>query len=254
VTRDPTTRFTDRVEAYLRYRPSYPTELLDLLESVCGLGSPLPIADIGSGTGILTRLFLKRGHQVIGVEPNRAMRLAAERSLSEFESFTSVEGTAENTTLADDCVHSIVSAQAFHWFHRGNSRTEFGRILCPSGWVAIVWNDRRKSTTPFLRAFETLLLRHGTDYELVDHTRVSQQEMTEFFGPAGFSAARFDNHQVLDYEGLQGRLESSSYTPQAGTAAHGSMIEDLQRLFETHHSAGTVSLDYDTLVYYGQLS
>lgn len=254
MTPDPTTRFSDRVEAYLRYRPSYPSELPELLEVECGLGTSQPIADIGSGTGILTRLLLGRGHLVWGVEPNRAMRQAAEHSLARFERFTSVHGTAENTTLAEDRVNLIVSAQAFHWFHRDKCRREFRRILRPDGFVAILWNDRRKSTTPFLRAYESLLQRHGTDYELVDHTRIGQEELASFFGPDGFSAARFDNHQILDHKGLKGRIESSSYVPLTGSPGYLPMLDAITALFDDHHTDGTVSLDYDTLVYYGQLS
>ena len=254
MSRDPTTRFTGRVEAYLRYRPTYPPELFDFLETECSLGHRRPIADIGSGTGILTRPFLERGHQVWAVEPNKAMRSAAERELGRFARFQSVDATAEATSLASDSVHMIASGQAFHWFDLDECGTEFRRILHPNGWVAIIWNDRRKSTTPFLRAYEEVLLRHGTDYELVDHTRVSQEDLTGFFGPRGFSAARFDNHQVLDFDGLKGRLESSSYVPEKGSPGHLPMLESLQVLFDLHNTGGTVSIDYDTVVYYGHLS
>jgi SAM-dependent methyltransferase len=252
--RDPQQRFTDRVDAYVRFRPSYPPAVLDLLASECGLDSPRVVADIGSGTGILTRLLLEQGHTVHAVEPNLAMRQAAESSLAEFDSFHSVDGSAEKTTLADDSIHLVASAQAFHWFDRAESRTEFQRILRPGGRVAILWNDRRKSNTPFLRAYEELLLKHGIDYELVDHSRIGQQELTTFFGPWGFTAARFDNHQILDFEALQGRTESSSYMPRSGTPGHPSMLRAIEELFETHNEDGTVSLDYDTLVFYGRLS
>jgi len=253
VGQDPTTRFSDRVDAYVRYRPSYPHEIFELLEAQCGLDSPRSVADIGSGTGILTRLFLERGHAVHGVEPNRSMRIAAERLLAGFKGFTSVEGTAESTTLATDSVHLIATAQAFHWFDRVVARREFERLLKPDGWVAIVWNDRRKSSTPFLQAYEGLLLNHGTDYHEVDHTRVGHADLLAFFGPQGYQEAHFDNHQVLDFESLQGRLESSSYAPQVGTPGYQPMIEDLRHLFDTHNADGLVSLDYDTRVYYGQL-
>ena len=254
MSRDPKIRFTDRVDAYLRFRPSYPPEILDLLESECGLDTSRSVADIGSGTGILTRLFLERGHSVYGVEPNRAMRRAAELQLAGLDAFVSVDGTAEKTSLAPDSVHLIAAAQAFHWFDLEKASNEFRRILLPEGWVAILWNDRRKSSTPFLQAYEALLLKHGTDYDLVDHTRVSQEELATFFGPRGFASASFDNHQVLDFEALQGRLASSSYVPLTGTSGHQPMIEDLRSLFATHQTGGTVSIEYDTRIYFGQLS
>ena len=73
--RDPTERFSDRVDDYLRYRPSYPGELIDLMRVEMGLRPDHTVADIGSGTGILSALLLAHGNTVIGVEPNRAMRI-----------------------------------------------------------------------------------------------------------------------------------------------------------------------------------
>jgi len=254
VSRDPKSRFTERVDAYLRYRPSYPREVFDLLESECSLDTQRSVADIGSGTGILSRLFLERGHRVFAVEPNQAMRQAAEGLLAGFDAFVSVDGTAERTSLAPESVNLIASGQAFHWFDLAAAREEFNRILQPRGCVAILWNDRRKSSTPLLEAYDQLLLEHGTDYELVDHTRVSLDELAAFFGPRGFDSARFDNQQVLDLDGLQGRLESSSYVPRAGRPGHQPMIDNLHDLFATHQTGGTVSIDYDTHVFYGQLS
>lgn len=252
--RDSKGRFTDRVEAYQRYRPSYPPEVLDLLDSECGLDTPQTLADIGSGTGILTRLLLERGHSVFGVEPNHAMRTAAEGRLSRWANFTSVDGTAEQTSLGDGSVHLIASGQAFHWFDLARTRREFCRILQPGGWLAILWNDRRKTSTPFLAAYEDLMLQHGSDYELVDHTRVSDTDLSTFFGPRGFDTVSFDNCQILDFAGLQGRLESSSYVPRSGTPGHAPMIDELETLFEIHSTDGTVRIDYDTVVFYGHLT
>ncbi len=252
MSRDSRTRFGDRVEAYVRYRPTYPLEVLDLLTVECALGSPRNVADIGSGTGIFTRSLLERGHTVFAVEPNAPMRRAAERSLAGYDTFRSIDGTAEGTTLERDSVDLVTSAQAFHWFDLDRSREEFQRILRPGGWIAVLWNDRRKATTSFLRAYEELLLRHGTDYQLVDHTRVTQEELAEFFGPGGFTAVRFDNHQTLDLAGLRGRIESCSYVPLIGEPGYEPMIEEIRTIFQTHQVAGRVRLDYDALVYYGQ--
>ena len=149
---DPTQRFTSRVEHYVRYRPSYPRDLLDLLETRCGLSSASVVADVGSGTGILSELFLENGNRVIGIEPNKEMREAAERRLRRHPRFTSVAGTAEATTLDDASADFVAAGQAFHWFDPERARTEFSRILKPGGWVVLAWNLRRKEATPFLPA------------------------------------------------------------------------------------------------------
>jgi len=244
---DPTRRFSNRVDNYIRYRPSYPAAVLDPLRQR-GLTAEWVIADIGSGPGNLTRLFLDNGNPVYGVEPNTEMRQAGERLLQDYPAFTSVEGTAEATTLPDDSVDLVVAGQAFH---------EFERILKPPRLVALMWNERRLASTPFLAAYEQLLREYGTDYEQVQHRAVADAADTaalrEFFAPHGYELASFTNEQVFDFEGLRGRLLSSSYAPMAGQPGHDAMLEALRSLFDAHQAYGVVTLEYDTRVYDGRL-
>lgn len=135
---DHTRRFTGRVESYARHRPSYPWAVIELFERECGLASDSVVADVGSGTGILSTLFLENGNRVFGVEPNAEMRAAAERLLGDRSRFTSVAGTAEDTTLEAGSVDLVVAGQAFHWFDAGRARAEFARTLSPDGWVALI--------------------------------------------------------------------------------------------------------------------
>src|SRR3984893_1752381 len=93
-------RFSNRVGDYLRYRPGYPTEALAPLRSECDLRPGHVIADVGSGTGFLSELFLKNGNRVYGIEPNEAMRQAGEEYLASYDGFASINGSAEATTLA----------------------------------------------------------------------------------------------------------------------------------------------------------
>ncbi|GIV98424.1 MAG: hypothetical protein KatS3mg057_3081 [Herpetosiphonaceae bacterium] len=178
---DPTRRFSSRVENYITYRPSYPLEVLDVLRRECGLTESATIADIGSGTGILSALFLKNGNRVFGVEPNPTMRVAGERLLQSYERFTSIDGSAEATGLPDQSVDFATAGQAFHWFDREKARAEFARILKPQGWVVLIWNSRRLSGTPFLRAYEQLLRTYGTDYEQVQHRKIDDEMLGQFF-------------------------------------------------------------------------
>src|SRR6266481_5895551 len=161
---DPTQRFANRVENYLRYRPRYPREIVDLLKNECSLGPESVIADLGSGTGFLAEMFLANGNLVYGVEPNGEMREAGEGLLQDYPRFKSVNSLAEATGLAAQSVDFVTAGQAFHWFDRSKCRAEFKRILRPGGWVVLVWNDRRTDSTPFLRAYEQLLHTYATDY------------------------------------------------------------------------------------------
>lgn len=247
-----TLRFSDRVENYIRYRPGYPAQVLETLRAECGLTASSSVADIACGTGIFTRLLLENGNPVIGVEPNREMREAAERLLAGYPKFTSVAGSAEATMLAECSVDLATAAQAAHWFDLPKARKEFARILKPQGWAVLIWNERSTGTTPFLRAYEALLLNFATDYQQVRHEHTTDN-IGEFFAPAPFERRVFDMRQELDNEQLEGRLLSSSYAPMQGHPKYEAMLKELRRIFDAYEKAGRVSMDYLTRMYYGQL-
>jgi len=250
---DPTKRFSDRVEDYVRYRPRYPQAAIGLLAERCGLGARSVVADIGSGTGILSEMFLRLGCRVVGVEPNREMREAGERLLAATPGFESVDGRAEATTLPDACADLVAAGQAFHWFDRPRTRAEFARILRPGGWVALLWNKRRKTGTPLAEGYERLLLEHAVDYTSVDHENVTDEIIAEFFRPARVERRSFENHRTLDYETLEGYARSASYVPSRGQPGFEAMFAGLRGLFDGLAVAGAVVLEYDTLVYFGRL-
>jgi SAM-dependent methyltransferase len=249
---DPTKRFSSRVENYIKFRPGYPDAVMDLLIEECGLNQQSIIADIGSGTGILSEIFLKNGNRVFGVEPNAPMRRAGERLLERYANFTSIEGAAEATTLSEDSVDFVVAGQAFHWFDQKLAREEFSRILKTSGRIVLIWNERRVDSTPFLRAYEQMLLKFGTDYQEVRHERV-YQDVESFFGPREFKLTTFDNLQSFDFQGVKGRLLSSSYVPAPGHEDFEAMLEELRKIFDEHQKAGEVAFEHDTKVYFGRL-
>ena len=251
-TTDPTLRFSTRVENYVRYRPGYPAAVIDTLRSECGLEPSSTVADIACGTGIFTKMLLENGNPVIGVEPNREMREAAERLLESHHQFTSVAGTAEATSLPDASVDFATAAQAAHWFELRQARREFARILRPGGWAVLIWNERRTDSTPFLRSYEELLIRYGTDYERVRHEHTTDN-IGEFFAPDPFEQRVFDTAQRFDYAELEGRLLSSSYAPMQGHSNFEPMLKELRRVFEAFNSGGRVSMEYLTRMYYARI-
>jgi SAM-dependent methyltransferase len=250
---DSTKRFSNRVGNYVKYRPSYPQAVVELLATECGLTSEALIADIGSGTGLLAKLFLNNGNRVVGVEPNREMREAGERLLASAPGFTSVDSTAEATTLAAGSADFVTAGQAFHWFDRARARVEFARILKPHGWVALVWNERRTTKNAFLADYDQLLATYGNNYVQVKHTLIDSDIIDSFFAPSTWSVRKFDNLQTFDFEGLKGRLLSSSYSPEPTQPSYQPMLEALWELFTTYERTGQVAFEYDTLVYYGRL-
>jgi SAM-dependent methyltransferase len=250
---DPKRRFSNRVEDYIRYRPGYPPGVLDALRDECGLARESIVADIGSGTGLLARLFLENGNLVYGVEPNAEMREAGERLLREYARFRSVAGSAEATNLPDACADFVAAGQAFHWFEPNATRAEFRRVLKPGGWVVVIWNERKKDANAFQRDYERLLREFGTDYEQVAATYPTDERVEKFVGTGRYGKRMLPNEQVFDFDGLRGRLLSSSYAPAKDHPKHEPMLAELRRIFDAHEEAGRVWVEYNTRVYYGRL-
>lgn len=251
---DTVTRFSDRVEDYAKYRPGYPSGILDLMRDTLGLRSDHIIADLGSGTGIFSRLLLSNGNLVFGVEPNKEMREMGEALLKDFPRFRSVDGTAEHTTLLEHSVHFVTSAQAFHWFDPLKTRAECLRILQPHGRALFAWNERKSDGSPFLTDYEKLLQTLAADYTQVMRSHGKQDKaLTLFFGESGFEKSVFQNHQDFDFAGLQGRLLSSSYAPKEGHPKHQITMAGLRKIFEQHQQDGMVRFEYETTVYFGEI-
>lgn len=245
-------RFNNRVENYVRYRPDYPKEVIECLQDEIGLSSSSTIADVGSGTGISSKLFLDEGCFVFGVEPNKIMRDAADEFLSAYKSFKSIDGTAEDINLENESVGFVVAGQAFHWFDAEKAKEEFKRVLKPNGYVVLIWNERQLDTTPFLRDYEKLLLEYGTDYKEVRHDNYERIKIENFFD-RGFVKRTFPNAQHLDFDGLKGRMMSASYMPSESHTRFQDMIHELQNLFAGHQEDGKVKILYDTNIFYGQI-
>jgi SAM-dependent methyltransferase len=241
------------VDAYVRSRPSYPSGLLHFLAADLGLAPDHLIVDVGSGTGILSELFLARGNRVVAVEPNRAMREAAEAAFGDQALFESVAGSAEETTLPDRMADFVVAGQAFHWFDPEKAATELGRVLKPEGWAVILWNHRRATGTPFLEAYEAFLQEWGTDYADVNPRHSDPQALGTFFRNGRFRERSFPNIQELDAAGLRARIESSSYMPGGEDPRFALMSAAVNALFDRHESGGLVHLEYDTRVFWGRL-
>ena len=248
-----TQRFSSRVDTYVRFRPSYPNQIIEILGLECGLTRHSVIADIASGTGIFTCLLLEHGNRVHGVEPNAEMRAAGEEFLAKYPKFTSVNGTAEATTLPDKSVDLITCAQAARWFVREKAMPEFQRILRPGGYLVLIWNDRKMTGSRFSEEYERLVETYGTDYSEVQ--RLGRTiEGNEFFREFSCQKRVLPNHQRLSYEALEGRLLSSSYAPERGEPSCAPMLADLRRIFDKCQQRGSVRMEYDTNIYFGKLS
>lgn len=245
----PTTRFSSRVDNYVRYRPHYPAEVLQLLTEECGLNPDWIIADLGSGTGFSSELFLQNGNAVFGVEPNREMREAGEQLLKDELKFTSINGTAEATTLPDESIDLIIAGQAFHWFDVEATRVECQRIIKPGGRIALIWNERRVADDPLQAEYEAFLLKFGTDYENVGlKHKVDESSFDTFFG-GEWATRECPNEQILDWDSFKGRVLSASYIPESDQPNYVEMLNALRALFDAHEKSGEVAFRYSTRIF-----
>ncbi len=247
-----TTRFSNRVEDYVKYRPGYPAAIVDFLQKEYSLNTDKLIADIGAGTGISAALFLDAGYRVTAVEPNKEMRDKSIQLLAQHTGFTALDGAAENTGIATASIDAVIAGQAFHWFDAVKARKEFTRILKPGGLVALMWNER-KTTSVFEIQYDELIIKHARDYVQVDHRNIDTEHIAAFFNPQPLRLEIFPNKQVFNFEGLKGRLLSSSYMPALNEPGYEAMLTDLERLFTAHQSDGMITISYDTKVYTGRL-
>lgn len=248
-----TLRFSNRVANYVKYRPGYPDEALLFLQQQAGLSADSVIADVGSGTGIFTRLLLDKGYTVYAVEPNDAMRNSSVEQLSDYEKFHPVNGTAEKTKLDAHSADLVVCAQAFHWFDQHLTKTEFKRILKLKGQVALIWNNRQIEYDEFAIAYELLLQQQASDYNEVNHRNITDVDFTNFFKNGKYQLAKYSNIQVFDEDGLIGRAFSSSYIPPRDTEAGQAFLADLKALFQQYQTDGTINFVYQTEIYLGKV-
>ncbi len=249
---DPKKRFSSRVNNYIKYRPGYPPEIINFLKDKIEVNQSKIIADIGAGTGILTELLLKNKYFVYAVEPNAEMRQAAERMLNSYPNFKSINGSAENTGLETNSIDLVAAAQAFHWFEINKAKEEFKRIIKKGGSVVLLWNTRVNDASPFMSAYENFLLEHSIDYLKVSHTNIDESQLKNFF-TSGYNTKEFSNTQVFDFEGLKGRVMSSSYIPDENESDFESMLNALKGVFHKYNKSGFVEFVYKTEMYFGKL-
>jgi ubiquinone/menaquinone biosynthesis C-methylase UbiE len=242
-----TTRFSDRVDDYIKYRPGYPQKIIEVLTDEVGLTQHSIIADIGSGTGISTGLFISNGNKVYAVEPNKEMREPAELFYSENKNFICINGAAEQSNLKEHSINIIFCGTAFHWFNRNETKIEFNRILKPNGHIVLVWNVR-KEQDDFQKGYE-MILKSIPEYNEVMHRHGLDKEIIYFFSLRTIHKETVPNSQTLNLDGLKGRLKSSSYCPKEGIE-YENLMHEMDTLFHKFNKNGVIKFEYETIIYW----
>jgi SAM-dependent methyltransferase len=247
-------RYSDKTEDYAKYRPDFPVELIDFLYINSGASSTSVIADIGSGTGRFTRPLLEKGNFVYGIEQNNEMRIKAEKLLSPFSKFISIAGSAEKTGLMDKSLDLITVAQAFHWFNKEKTFSEFKRIIKDNGNIFIVWDDLVGDYNNFSKEFSNVLglfrnvqLKSGTN-------RYTRNEMIDgFFKDNKYITASFIHEVYQSFESIKGGALSASFTPKPGEENYKAFVLELEKVFDKFQHNGCVCTAFRSVCYLGRL-
>ena len=249
---DNTQRFSDRVENYQKFRPSYTDETIDYIFHNFGLSRDSVLADVGAGTGIFTEKLVTKCKLVYAIEPNQEMRTAADKRLSSYSSYKSINGTSDKTMIGNNSIDGITVAQAFHWFDIVKTKKEFKRILKKDAYVFLIWNNRI-ANTPFLSAYEDVLKNKLPEYKVVNHKNITDEIINTFINK-DYQKTIFPNTQTFTLDGVLGRLSSSSYTPKEDTKEYHIIKEEIINAFNQYSSGGFVEFNYNTEVYSGKIT
>lgn len=245
-----TTKFDGKGEIYAKARPRYAVALFDYIKNTLQIPERSVFADIGSGTGIFSEQLLHNGYRVCAVEPNADMRKKAEEKLSLYKDFVSVDGADSNTTIPNQSVDCITTAQAFHWFDVDAFKKECRRILKPYGKVIIVYNTRDESAE-CNRALADHLRKYCPDFQ--GFSKGMNDEKCRAFFDDQCDVFRADNSQTYDRQGYINRILSSSYSLCTGDEKFAEYIADINCLFDAFSHDGTLIVPMHTVAYIGTI-
>jgi ubiquinone/menaquinone biosynthesis C-methylase UbiE len=245
-------KFNGKSALYANYRPNYPNDLIEKMIKEYQLNENSTIADIGSGTGIMTQQLLSFDLNVYSVEPNTEMRIKAENSLHNNENFTSIEGTAEQTTLDTNSIDFIIVAQAFHWFDREKFREECQRILRAGGKVMIIANNRIEDS-PIIQEIISVYHKYCPEFCGFSNGLGDSNKVFDHFFPNSYKVYRMNNPLTYDKNGFIGRHMSASYAPNLSDKNYSLLVSEFSRIFDRYEEDGFITLPNETIGRCGEI-
>ncbi len=242
-------KFSGKAEVYQESRPRYPQALYQYFRKHFLMGEGAAVADIGSGTGILTKELLKMGCVVYGVEPNDDMRRTAEKQLASYDGYTSIAAAAEHTTLPDHSMDFVIAAQAFHWFNVAQFHKECYRILKPNAMVALVWNFRDE-TADIMLENKKICEKYCKDFHGFSGGIHNRLEKVDCFFDGDYQTICFQNPVYYTKEQFIKRNLSSSFSIGSGEDNFDDYCCELANLFDVFSQKETVCILYQTVCYF----
>ncbi|RPJ21675.1 MAG: class I SAM-dependent methyltransferase [Chloroflexi bacterium] len=240
--------FSSKAEKYARYRWEYASQAIQTIFDVAQITSQSSVADIGAGTGILTRHFIGKVQQIFAIEPNLEMRQLAVQALGSYSACHIIDGRAEATTLADGSVDLITVAQAIHWFEPQPTKTEFLRILKPGGWLAILRNDGTNAEIG-----KALGKVYPSETDTLPLMKGRGTPISFYYGGDSYLKQTFDFTVQQDWEKFLGALSSASYAPDEGSPLYASFERAAKQVFDGFSTDGLMVSPAVTELCLGQI-
>jgi SAM-dependent methyltransferase len=237
------TAFTGRAAAYVKNRVGYTREAIECVIARANLDGRQIVADLGAGTGLMTRPLLEHARIVYAVEPADDMRAAAEEALGSNPKFRSVAGTAEETGLAHESIDVIACGNAFHYFDPLRARNEADRILRADGRVVLLFHDWPEVPGGFTKSYLSFLQSVTPRHLVNTHSpEAHEQRVTGFFEGLDVARDAGEQQEQLSWDALSGRFLSSSFAPNTGDAHYEPAMRALRDLFDRQADRGAVTL------------
>lgn len=243
--------YSSKAAKYARYRWEYASRAVQTLYEVTGIGNSSTVADIGAGTGILTRHFVDKVKKVYAVEPDPEMRAWLLQVCGRSPSLRVIDGSAEATTLPTGSVDMISAAQALHWFNATKAQREFRRILKADGWLAVLWNQPISDSLS-ARVSSVFTAQHGWDVAK-STAKMARVPAESYFDREGLLSDEYPVSTRESWEHFFGGLCSDSHAPLESDPAYPGFAREVRSIFDDLAVMGTIEVTFVTHLLVGKL-
>jgi SAM-dependent methyltransferase len=212
-----------------------------MLQPVVGGERSIRVADVGAGTGKLTRAVIELGAEVVAIDPDPKMLAVLRENVHGVPTFV---GSAESLPVPDASLDAVLLGQAWHWVEPVGGSAEVGRALRSGGVLGLIWNIRDESVPWVARLTEIM---HGSHAEQM--LAEGDPPLAAPFGPA--ESRRWRWSRPMSRETLLAMARSRSYIITAAPEDRAQIEAGLVELFDDIGAIGdaVVELPYVTRAY-----
>ncbi|HLO27660.1 MAG TPA: class I SAM-dependent methyltransferase [Anaerolineales bacterium] len=243
--------YSTKAEKYAKYRWDYSLQAIEAIIQIAHVTEQTLAADIGAGTGMLTKHFAGRVRHIYAVEPNDEMRKIAEGQLERFENCSVIKGCAEAIPLGNQSVDLITVAQALHWFDPTRTRAEFRRVLKPKGWLTAIRNYGVDQTLNQAMGRICAEADRAGLLEAVPHPE--EKPVSYYCGHEDIQRLTYEIEEKQNWDEFIGSLLSASYMPEESHPSYPRLERVARQVFDDLSENGELRVRGETELIIGQV-